>query len=306
VGLITITLGYLYPDLMSTCGGRGNVETVVRRCGWRGIDVAVRELRLGDRMPADVDLVMIGGGGESQQRRVASDLCKVKGPSIRDAVTAGSAALAVGGGFELFGRFCQPVHGTEYPGVDLFDSWTFRQSASPGADCGAILEAGPDRDASELVVRWGTSLLVGFENHSGATYLGQAALPLGRVLAGHGNNGDGTEGVILGGAVGTNLRGPCLPMNPALADYLIGAAVARRHPGAELAKLPDELEQAARAVAVRQARQAASRRQLTRLLPRQHPHAPQVRAGLAQLRSAQLRLAELRPGQDKSPTSARR
>jgi lipid II isoglutaminyl synthase (glutamine-hydrolysing) len=269
---VTITLGYLYPDQMSTHGDRGNVETVVRRCSWRGIDVAVRELRPGDQMPAGVDLIMIGGGGESQQRRVASDLYRVKGPAIRDAVAAGAAALAVGRGFELFGRFCQPEHGAEYPGVNLFDTWTFRQSASPGADLGPIIEGTADRHPGELVVRWGASLLIGFEINNGDTYLGEAALPLGRVLTGHGNNGDGTEGVALGGAVGTNLRGPCLPKNPALADYLIGAAVARRHAGAELARLPDELEQAARAVAVRQARQAASRRQFARLLPRQRQH----------------------------------
>lgn len=302
---VTITVGCLYPDLMSTYGDRGNVETVVRRCGWRGIDVAVSDLRLGDRMPADVDLIMIGGGSESQQRRVAADLYKVKGPAIRDAVAAGAAALAVGGGFELFGRFCQPEHGAEYPGIDLFDSWTVRQNTSPGTEYGSIFEATADRHLGELVVRWGASLLVGVENHSGGTYLGPAALPLGRVLAGHGNNGDGTEGVIFGSAVGTNLRGPCLPKNPALADYLIAAAVARRHAEAELARLPDELEQAARAVAVQQARQAATRRQLTRLLPRQRSHAHPVHAGLAQLRSAQLRLARMRPGQRESPRSAR-
>jgi len=307
VTTVTITIGYLYPDLMSTHGDRGNVETVRRRCGWRGIDVAVSELRLGDRMPADVDLILIGGGGESQQRIVAADLYKVKGPAIRDAVAAGAAALAVGGGFELFGRFCQPEHGAEFPGIDLFDSWTVRQSATTSTDSGSIPEARAGRHMGELVVRWGASLLVGLENHSGGTYLGQAALPLGRVLAGHGNSGDGTEGVIRGSAVGTNLRGPCLPINPALADYLIGAAVARRHAGTELAPLPDELEQAAREVAVQQARQAATRRQLTRLLPR--PRAPRAQppdARQGQLRLARPRLSQHRPAPSRSAPPGRR
>jgi len=301
---VTIVLGYLYPDLMSTHGDRGNVETVRRRCGWRDIEVAITELRPDDRMPADVDLIMIGGGGESRQRTVAADLYKVKGPAIRDAVAAGAAALAVGAGFELFGRFCQPEHGAEYPGIEIFDSWTIRQSAGPCPDYTATSAASADRHAGELIVRWGGSLLIGVENHSGGTYLGQAAVPLGRVLAGHGNNGDGTEGVIAGSAIGTNLRGPCLPKNPALADYLIGAAVARRHPGAELAPLPDELEQAARDVAVQQARQAASRRQLTRLLPR--PRGPHAQPALSRLRHVQQPPSQRRPPSRRPSATGRR
>lgn len=296
---LTITVGYLYPDMMSTYGDRGNVETVRRRCEWRGIGVTVMELRLGDQMPADLDLIMLGGGGESQQRLVAADLYKVKGPAIRDAVAAGTAALAVGGGYELFGRFCQPESGAEYPGLDLFDSWTVRQSALPGTSPASLSEARAERHIGELVVRWGSKLLAGFENHSGGTYLGPTAQPLGRVLAGHGNNGDGTEGVILGSAVGTNLRGPCLPKNPLLADYLISAAVTRRQAGAELESLPDELEQAARDVALQRARQAAmaSRRQVTRLLQRpSRSHA----------RPAPIRLTQQRPVTPRSAPTGRR
>ena len=295
---VTITLGYLYPDMMSTYGDRGNVETVRRRCEWRGIGVAITELRLGDRMPADLDFIMLGGGGESQQRLVAADLYKVKGPAIRDAVAAGAAALAVGGGYELFGRFCQPENGAEYPGVDLFDAWTIRQRAVPGTHA-SLSDVRADRHIGELVARWGSRLLAGFENHSGGTYLGPAAQPLGRVLAGHGNNGDGTEGVILGAAVGTNLRGPCLPKNPVLADYLIGAAVARRHAGAELHSLPDELEQAARDVALQRAREAAvgTRRQVTRLLPS---------PGRSHARPAPLRLTQQRPVTPRSAPTGRR
>jgi lipid II isoglutaminyl synthase (glutamine-hydrolysing) len=255
---MSISLGYLYPDIMSTYGDRGNVETVLRRCGWRDIAVDVQELRLGDRLdPHTLDLIMIGGGGESQQQLVASDLYKVKGAAIRDAVAEGAAALAVGGGYELFGRFCQPGQGAEIRGIELFDAWTLWQSTVLGDHYGTISQARADRVIGQLVVRWGGSLLVGFENHGGGTYLGPTAKPLGQVLSGHGNNGDGTEGVVLGGAIGTHLRGPCLPKNPALADFLIGAAVSRRYDAAELAPLADELEQAAHEVAIRRAQAAA-------------------------------------------------
>jgi len=256
---LRITVCCLYPDIMSTYGDSGNLETVLRRCEWRNIAVDVTELRLGDRLVPDAtDLIMIGGGGESQQHLVAPDLCKVKGQSISEAVASGAAALAVGGGDELFGRFCQPERGAELRGVGLFDSWTIRQNAVVTGRSDAICDVRAARVTGELVVRWRDTLLAGFENHSGGTYLGASAQPLGQVVSGHGNNGDGTEGVILGSAVGTYLRGPCLPKNPALADFLIGAAVTRRYGVPDLPVLPDDLEDAARAAAMRRARQTAS------------------------------------------------
>jgi lipid II isoglutaminyl synthase (glutamine-hydrolysing) len=256
-----ISLGYLFPEIMSTYGDRGNVETIIRRCGWRGIDVDVTELRLGDRIEPDaVDLIVIGGGGESQQLLVAPDLSRVKGPAIREAVAQGAAALAVGGGYELFGRFCQPEQGAEMRGVELFDAWTIRQNRVLSGHYASIAAARDDRAIGELVVRWRGTLLVGFENHGGGTYLGPSARPLGEVLSGHGNNGDGTDGVILGNAVGTYLRGPCLPRNPALADFLIAAALTRRYGTAELAPLADDLELAAHAVAMQRALAARSAR----------------------------------------------
>jgi CobQ-like glutamine amidotransferase family enzyme len=253
-----ITVGYLYPDLMSAGADRGNVETIVRRCGWRNIAAAVTKLRLGDKVvPGELDIIIIGGGGEARQRLVAADLYKVKGAGIRDAVAAGAAALAVGGGYELFGRFCQPEKGAELRGIELFDAWTIRPSPSPAAGDGGAPEARADRVFGDLVVRWGDRLLAGFEDHSGRTYLGPAARPLGRVLRGHGNNGAGTEGCVVGAAVGTNLRGPCLPANPALADFLISAALTHRYGSAELTPLADELEAAAHDAAVQRARLAA-------------------------------------------------
>jgi lipid II isoglutaminyl synthase (glutamine-hydrolysing) len=251
-------VGWLYPDIMATYGDRGNLETVLRRCQWRGITAEVTELRLGDVVrPAALDLILIGGGGEAQQQLVAADLYKVKGAGIREAVAQGAAALAVGGGYELFGRFCQPGQGAELRGAGVFDTWTIRPAAVLAGHYATIAAARADRVIGELVARWGGRLLVGFENHAGGTYLGPAARPLGQVIAGYGNNGDGTEGVIAGAAIGTNLRGPCLPKNPALADYLIAAALTRRYGTADLQPLADELELAARQAALYRARYPA-------------------------------------------------
>lgn len=286
---LKIAVGYLYPDIMGTYGDRGNVETIRKRCAWRGLVAEITEFRLGDRIdPATVDLLMIGGGGEAQQRLIAPDLFKLKGAAIREAAAMGAGVLAIGCGYELFGRFCQPEQGAELPGIQLFDSWTIRRTAVLSDRYHSIEQARADRAIGELVVQWEDSLLVGFENHSGGTYLGASARPLGRVVTGQGNNGDGTEGVMLGGAIGTYLRGPCLPKNPALADFLTAAALTRRYGAAELPPLADELERAARDDALRRAR--ASRRDHGRAaarLPRQAE-----RTG--------------RPAPRRSPASARR
>lgn len=246
-----ITVGYLYPEIMSGYGDRGNLAAITRRCGWRGIAADVRELRLGDPVdPGEVDLFVIGNGGEFHQRLIATDLADVKGPGICEAVGDGAALLAVGAGYELLGRFYQPARGVELPGARLFDTWTIQQGADLTSASCTLTEARAGRAIGDLFVQWDAELLVGFENHSARTYLGPTARPLGRVVAGQGNNGDGGEGVRLGNAIGTYLRGPCLPRNPVLTDFLIHAALQRRYGEAELAPLPDQLEHAARDAAV--------------------------------------------------------
>jgi lipid II isoglutaminyl synthase (glutamine-hydrolysing) len=298
-----LRIGYLYPDIMSSYGDRGNIASIMRRCGWRGIVTEILELRLGDPVhPDDVDIFVIGNGGESQQRLIARDLADVKGMAIREGVDEGAALLAVGAGFELLGRFYQPSRGVELPGVGLFDAWAIQRGDDLGAASRTITEARADRAIGDLLVRsvglGGTTpqdpparphlppaspfplhfspsrptsgrpsrlasasptsdLLIGFENHSSRTYLGPTARPLGQVVIGQGNNGDGREGVRLGGAVGTYMRGPCLPRNPALADFLIRTALWRRYGEAELEPLADDLERAAHGTAVRRVTAAA-------------------------------------------------
>jgi lipid II isoglutaminyl synthase (glutamine-hydrolysing) len=251
---LKITVAYLYPEVMNTYGDRGNVQTIVRRCAWRGITAQVRELRIGDPMQADdTDLIMIGNGGECGQALISSDLVSMKGQPIKDAVARGAAALAVGGGYELFGQYCRPSEGEDLTGIGLFDAWTVRNGADLVSERRSITAARADRAIGDLVVQWGSQTLVGFENHGGRTYLGPTAKALGSVVVGHGNNGDGTEGVQLGNAIGTYLRGPCLPRNPVLADFLISAAVACRYgapDAADLLALPDDLEMTAHDVAV--------------------------------------------------------
>ena len=92
----------------------------------------------------------------------------------------------------------------------------------------------------------GGSLVVGFENHSGKTRLGGGVKPLGKVLAGFGNNGeDGTEGARYLNVFGTYSHGPLLPKNPALCDFILLTALERKYGKTELAPLDDAAELAA-------------------------------------------------------------
>lgn len=240
---LTLRIGYLYGGEMNIYGDRGNIMALTRRCEWRGIGVVVDEIGIGAAVePGRHDLFFFGGGQDKEQIAVAADLAGDKGAVIREAIEAGAAALTICGGYQLFGRYYRPHDGPELPGIGVFD---------------VTSEAGPDRFIGNSVVATPWGELVGFENHSALTFLGPGCASLGRALVGAGNNGrDGSGGAVYGRAYGCYLHGSLLPKNPWFADRLIAEALARRHPFtlADLAPLPDDLERAAHATAVRRAR----------------------------------------------------
>jgi lipid II isoglutaminyl synthase (glutamine-hydrolysing) len=242
-----LTLVHLYHDLMNVYGDRGNIITLERRCAWRGIELEVRGCTLGEELdPTETDLIFFGGGQDREQSVVAQDLVERKGPAIKAAVDAGAALLAVCGGFQLLGHGFRPGVGDELPGVGLFDAWTV---------------AGERRFIGNVVIAcdWAPDqpTLVGFENHSGRTYLGPDARPLGRVLQGFGNNGeDRREGAIYRNAYGCYLHGSLLPKNPWFADLLIASALEHRSRSKPtLAPLDDHLERMAHDSVVARTRQ---------------------------------------------------
>ena len=227
---------HLYGDLMSIYGDRGNILTLMRRAEWRGIEARVDTVSAGDRLdPERYDLLFFGGGQDAQQDIVAADLAAGKGDAVRAAIAGGAAALTVCGGYQLFGHYYRPHEGPELPGLGILDVHTV---------------AGSTRLIGNVLAQ-GDGLLVGFENHSGRTYLGERARPLATVITGAGNNGeDRTEGAVQGKVIGTYLHGSLLPKNPWLADRLIAWSLERRHGQVSLAPLDDELEQMARESAV--------------------------------------------------------
>ncbi|MEX1253654.1 MAG: glutamine amidotransferase [Dehalococcoidia bacterium] len=241
---MNVRIAHLYPRLMNLYGDRGNILCLTRRCRERGIEVDVTELSLGDRFdPQAHDLVFIGGAQDREQRQVADDLLSLKGGALREAVEVGVVALAVCGGYQLFGRFYREASGAELPGLGVFDLWT----EHPGPDAPRLI----GNVVADLSEDPGITL-VGFENHGGRTYLGEGAQPLAKVRSGHGNNGrDGTEGAYYRNAFGTYLHGSLLPKNPRFADRLIALALSRRYGDAPLAPIDDRIEELAHAAALR-------------------------------------------------------
>lgn len=238
-----LRIAHLYPDLMSIYGDRGNVLALAQRARWRDIAVEVRSYTTGASFDASwPDLFFFGGGQDQGQDIVGSDLQKENGVAVRKAIEGGAAALLVCGGYQLFGTEYLPEIGEPIPGLGVLDVRT---------------KAGKQRFVGNLVAETPEGMLVGFENHSGRTYLGPKALPLGAVVVGHGNNGeDRTEGAIQGKIIGTYSHGSCLPKNPWLADKLLAWAIERRHGTVALHALDDQEERAAsdQAAAVARAR----------------------------------------------------
>jgi lipid II isoglutaminyl synthase (glutamine-hydrolysing) len=236
-----LTICWLYGDTMNIYGDRGNVLALVHRCKWRGIDAEIVTFGVGEELdPERMDIYFWGGGQDREQIPVSGDLRGPKGEILRRELEDGAPMVTVCGGYQLLGKYYRPHDHEELPGIGFFDAWS---------------EAGPERFIGNVVVdsdEFGS--LVGFENHSGLTYLGPTAEPLGRVRIGRGNNGkDGTEGCRRLNAIGCYLHGALLPKNPRVSDFLIRSALERRYGVTELEPLNDDLEATAHAEAVQRA-----------------------------------------------------
>jgi CobQ-like glutamine amidotransferase family enzyme len=239
-----LRLAYFYPSLMDLYGDRGNVQTLALRCYWRGIDLSIEEIGIGDQGNlTGFDLAFFGGGQDKEQLKISQDLIRTKVKNLKAAIEDGLVMMTVCGGFQLFGECYQPVEGPVLKGVSIFDART------EGERQRAIGDILIQSELKEGI----NSILIGFENHSGRTYLGPGSKPLGRVINGFGNNGcDNTEGARYLNCFGTYLHGPLLPKNPVLADYLIELALERRYGKNELAPLDDLLENETRRRLIKQ------------------------------------------------------
>ncbi len=235
----TLRVCALYPELMNIYADRGNIAVLRARCEWRGLGFELGASSLGEALDSCAhDLFYMGGGQDRDQAAVAKDMVATKRDALHRANERGAVVLGVCGGYQLLGHNYR-AGDDEIPGVGLVDLHTVRGEGERLIGNCAI----------ETDLGTGPRVIAGFENHGGRTYLGAGERPLGRVLSGHGNNGDdGFEGVLRGNVIGTYLHGPLLPKNVWLADRLIELALE-----VELRPLDDRMEEAAHASARRAA-----------------------------------------------------
>lgn len=223
-----INILHLYPSEMNIYGDRGNVMALVQRLAWRGIDARVIYAGVGDNVDfSGVDIIFAGGGQDKGQIAVGKDLA-TKARNLFKAADDGMPILTICGTYQLFGSGFKPLGGPEIPGIGIFKAKTV---------------AGQKRLVGNVVIESPYGQIVGFENHSGQTFLEAGQTPLGKVIKGFGNNGkSGEEGAVYHNVFGTYLHGPLLPKNPTLADALIAVAVKRKLGMDNLPPLDDALE----------------------------------------------------------------
>lgn len=210
---------HLYPEVLNLYGDRGNIRCLQQRLAFRGMDCDVEELGIGENRPLDAyDLFFIGGGQDFEQEVLLEDLKAGKGEELRAAVEDGKTFLCICGGYQMMGHYYQTYDGTRCEFLGAVDFYTVGSK-----------ERMIGNYAFRLGEESGGSTVVGFENHSGKTFLGKGVSPLGSVIKGYGNNGeDGSEGVRYRNVFGSYSHGPVLPKNPEFADFLLQTALDRR------------------------------------------------------------------------------
>lgn len=206
----------LYPKDMNIYGDTGNVLAITRRLRLYGYDPQVHLVNQGDPWPQHADMVLGGGGQDTGQKKIITDLF-ARADLLRSLVEQGVPMLMICGLYQLFGEYFETVDGSRLDGIGVIGAYTVGREVRM---IGNLTETSDD-----------FGKIVGYENHSGQTFLREGVQPLGHVEAdGTGNNGeDHTEGARVNNVIGTYMHGSLLPKNPAIADFLIRTAVERRY-----------------------------------------------------------------------------
>jgi lipid II isoglutaminyl synthase (glutamine-hydrolysing) len=241
-----LNIAWLYPDLMSTYGDRGNVIVLQKRSLWRGIGATIVPITLETSVGKlnECDLIFMGGAQDRQQKLASEDFLGNKGPAVKNMVDKGTPALFVCAAYQFVGHYYRPYKGEDIPGASIFDLVTLHPGDQAKRCIGNIvaevtgidLEGSPSTGSGQQL-----KTIVGFENHGGRTQLGPAMKPLARVKHGYGNNGeDGFEGAVYKNSIGCYFHGPLLPKNPAIADWLIQKALEVKYGKTDLVTALDD------------------------------------------------------------------
>lgn len=231
-----IDIVHLYPESMNIYGDTGNIMALSWRLESHGYRPVVTPVRVGDKLPAKIDILIAGGGQDSGQKVVQDDLQR-RAQDLKRLSKDGAVMLVVCGTYQLFGHYFEIDDRTTIPGIGIFDMFT---------------KAGDERLIGNIVVQSPFGRLVGFENHSGQTYLEQEQLPLGAATKGYGNNDfSHKEGAVTDNTFGTYLHGPILPKNPHFIDELIRRAASRRYGRFDLVLLNDTVANKAADIAAK-------------------------------------------------------
>lgn len=226
----------LYPRDMNIYGDWGNVLTVMRRAQWHGYEPVLHEYNPGDEFPKDIDIVIGGGGQDAGQDKIQEDLLKIK-PHLIKLAHDRTPMLVICGLYQLFGNFFRTKDGHEITGIGLFNIET---------------HGGPERMIGNIVIdspEFGQ--VIGYENHSGQTFLKAGVQPLGKVVKGAGNNGqDDFEGARVYNVIGSYLHGSLLPKNPAIADWVIEKAATKKYGDFTPTVIDDRFAREARKIAL--------------------------------------------------------
>ncbi len=204
-----VKIAHLYPNELNLYGDAGNVSCLYNRLIWRGYKVEIAGIGIGDKI-TDFDIMFIGGGQDREMNIISRDL-KRKAEMIAYSIESGKTVLAICGGFQILGQYYRAADGNELSLTGALPFYTIATS---------------QRMIGNIVTQTKYGRLVGFENHSGKTYLSGGLSPLGTVVTGFGNNAkDKTEGVEYKNTFATYLHGPLLPKNPAFADEILSRAL---------------------------------------------------------------------------------
>lgn len=228
-----IKICHLYPDILNLYGDQGNIICMKKRLEWRNIDCSVTEVSIGESADfTQFDIFFIGGGQDFEQGILLDDLSKGKADDIKAAVADGKTFLTICGGYQMLGNYYRTWDGNQCDFIGAIDYYTVGHK---------------DRMIGNFMYQLGEesggSIVCGFENHSGKTYLSEGLKPLGTILSGYGNNGeDKTEGIRYNNVFGTYSHGPVLPKNPAFADFILKTALGEKYTTFDFCDIDDTFE----------------------------------------------------------------